>query len=118
MSENLSTIAPISPPLDLEGNPIHCVRIYIGGPKNETAVAKVLFSDKDSKQKYIKAEYKFCKDAEDAYLAARFINQREKTKAELYAKRVTFAKQQNYVPKRGNKLVWIQENKDAGGRVA
>ena len=97
----------------------HVVRIYLNGAADTNSVAVVVFPDQETKEKYIRKEYWYCKDQEIAYNAARSKAQREKTKDELYAKRVEFARTQGYAPVKGNRLRWEKvSNANNGGRAA
>ena len=108
----------VEPLRDENGTPVHCVRIYPKGPTKPEHFIRVTFPTKEVKEKYIRDEYRFCRAEEDAHNAARYPNQRAATKADLYAKRVTFAKQQNYAPKNGNKFEWVKQLTHDNNQVA
>jgi hypothetical protein len=82
------------------------VQISLNGFKDENRVAWVIFPDSSVKQQYIDDEIKFCRNEEFAHKAARHTNHRIKTKDELLAKRVAFAKHLGYAPSRKDNQRW------------
>lgn len=74
---------------------------------------QIVFKDFDTKVAYVKAENRFTLDAFNEYLTAN-TNDKKDTQRALDLKRVDFAKQNNYYPKRGNKYAWVY-TPQAGG---
>jgi hypothetical protein len=80
------------------------VRVYPNG-MNKPCV-KLQFSSEEEKEKYIKAEYWFCKEEENEYLTAGKTHTRQLAKHLLYAKRTTFAKKSGFS---GNGKIWTRK---------
>ena len=73
----------------------------------------ILFKDKETKVAYVKAENLFTLDAFNEYLLAD-ANDKKDAQRSLDLKRVTFAKQNNYYPKKGNKFTWEYDSSNGG----
>ena len=71
------------------------------------------FPDKETKEKYITREEKFCRDAYNEYLTA-MPNDRKDACQALDDKRILFARQQNYAPKKTDKFMWILQESTGG----
>lgn len=74
---------------------------------------QIIFKDKDTKVAYCKAENQFTLDSFNDYLTANTTNKKSAQRA-LDLKRVTFARQNNYIPKKGNKFTWVYTPSDGG----
>ena len=74
---------------------------------------KIYFKDKDTKVAYVKAENLFTLGVFNEYITAK-AKDKKATQRALDLKRVTFARQQNYFPKKGNKFTWIFDPSNGG----
>lgn len=73
-------------------------------------VAHLIFDDnKEAWDDYKKKEWFFCQDEYNAYLTSPHDN-RKFYRDEFYKKRVTFARQSNFVPNKLHKDEWMQQN--------
>lgn len=79
---------------------------------------KILFPDKDTKDKYLKEEYNFCIKAYISYSAAFGGDERKKAKTEYDLKRVACAIHKGYGAKRGNKKIWVKQKGSSDKLVA
>ena len=75
---------------------------------------RLFFETQEIKSKYVKAEAAFTQEAFNEYLLAN-TNDKKDAQRNLDLKRITFAKQNNYYPKKGNKFVWAYDASDNGG---
>ena len=91
---------------------LYKVAIYPRGRKVEKPHA-IYFPDKETKEAYITKEEKFCRGAYDEYLTA-MPNDRKDACQALDDKRILFARQQNYAPKKTDKFMWILQESTGG----
>lgn len=83
----------------------YCIPIYPKGRKQER-YPSLYFDSKEEKEEYIVKEGQFCMEAQNNYFSANSTT-RESYQEDYDLKRVNFAKQQNYAPKKGNGQMWI-----------
>lgn len=83
------------------------VRIFLNGFEDQTKIAKVIFSSVEVKEQYIRDEFRYCRKEEDLHNLARHKNQRDRTKNDLLAKRVSFARFSGYQPSLKDGLRWV-----------
>ena len=74
---------------------------------------RIRFKDQETKTAYVKAENLFTLDTFNEYLLAD-TKDKKATQRALDLKRVTFARQQNYYPKKGNKSIWEYDPSSGG----
>jgi hypothetical protein len=91
---------------------IYSIALFPKGRSVENTPA-VYFPDMETKEKYVEKEVKFCLKAYNKYLTS-LPNDRKGACQDFDDKRILFAKQQNYAPKKGNKLMWVLQE-SAGG---
>lgn len=90
----------------------YSVNLYPKG-RNVERYPKVFFPSIDVKEMYITKEEAFCRNEYNDYLTSNF-NNKEKAQKALDNKRILFAKQQNYAPKKNDKFMWVLQ-KSTGG---
>ena len=87
----------------------YTVEIFPDAPRPALGVehkeVRLTFKDQETKTKYVKAEGRFVQEEFLNYLTAETRNKKSTQRA-LDLKRVTFAKQNGYFPKKGNKFIW------------
>lgn len=77
------------------------VRIYPKGVDRDGKVNKadecrVVLQSAEERERYVRAEYKFCRQQEDDHLAAIYRKDRIRTKGALELRRAEFARSQGY----------------------
>ena len=91
---------------------IYSIPIYPKGRDIEKH-PKVCFPDKEVKEAYTAKEELFCRDEYNKYLTAHS-NSKKEAQKELDNKRILFAKQQNYAPKKSDKFMWVLQESTGG----
>lgn len=76
--------------------------------RSDNGEVHLIFDEKESWDEYKRKEWYFCRKEHDAYLISPHEN-KIFYRDEFYKKRVLFSKQQNFIPKKGNKKEWIRE---------
>ena len=91
---------------------IYTVALFPKGRKVDKAPA-IYFESKEEKENYVVAEGLFCLEVYNDYLSSSY-GVREKYQKALDKKRITFAKQNNFAPSKGNKFMWRKQDASGG----
>lgn len=90
----------------------HSIFLSPQGRDKETR-PKIIFHSKEIKENYITSEGRFCMKEYDSYLTSN-PSSRKKAQKDLDRKRIIFARQQDYAPKKGDKFTWVKQSSDGG----